>query len=157
MKIKIISSLFFFVSLLSIPTAYAGEAISVTQAWARPVILQNRPGAAYMTLTNDSDQEDRLVKASSPQAERIELHVHRHQDGVMKMEQVAYIPIAAHATTEIKPGGYHLMLFGLSKKFAVGDMVPLTLTFAHGGTVDLNVQVMKKAPMKMDHGSAMDH
>ncbi|PCI33923.1 MAG: hypothetical protein COB54_02685 [Alphaproteobacteria bacterium] len=157
----------FLISLIVILSSYtvslaADSKVMVTDAWARPVILMNRPGAAYFVIHNHSDVADKLIAASTPLAERIELHVHKHLDGVMKMERVQDIPVAAQGMTTVKPGGYHLMMFGLTKKLAVGDELPLTLTFAHAGEITVTAKVQKKAPpmdySKMDHGKMkMDH
>ena len=34
--------------------------------------------------------------------------------GVMKMREVKAVDIAANGKTELKPGGYHIMLVGLT-------------------------------------------
>ncbi len=138
------------------PFSFAGEGnMSIIDPWTRPVIIENRPSAAYFTIKNDSHTDDQLISVSSPLADRIELHVHRHEGGVMKMEQVENIPAPAHGTTAVEPGGYHLMLFGLKKKLAIGDELPLVLTFKYAGEIRTTAKVMKKAP-KADH-SHMDH
>ena len=142
--------------LSTVQFSFAGEeGVSVKDVWARPVILMSRPGAAYFTIHNEGAVADKLIKASSSFADRVELHVHKHDNGIMKMVQVADIPAPAHGVTMIKPGGYHLMLFGLKKKLAVGDDLPLTLTFAHAGEVKVTAKVMKNAP-KMDHSDHSD-
>ncbi len=139
-----------------VPYSFAGEGkLSIIDPWARPVIIENRPSAAYFIIRNDSHADDQLIRVSSPLAERIELHVHRHEGGVMKMEQVENIPVPAHGTMAVEPGGYHLMLFGLRKKLATGDELPLTLTFKYAGEIRTTAKVMKKAPSP-DH-SHMDH
>lgn len=147
---KILFSLMVIFS--SVQFSFAGEGgISVTSPWARPVILDNRPGAAYFIIHNTTARPDNLIGASSPLAERIELHIHKHEDGVMRMERVENIPVASHGMTAVKPGGYHLMMFGLKKRLAVGDELPLTLTFANAGEINIMAGVMKKSP-KTDHG-----
>lgn len=135
--------------VISCQVSFAGEAdtsLSISGAWARPTILMNRPGAAYFTIVNEGPAGDRLVSVMSPMVNRVEMHVHRQEDGVMRMMQVPYIPIAAHSRTEVKPGGYHLMLFGLAKKLNVGDELPLRLTFKQAGEIAVTAIVMKKAP-----------
>lgn len=146
---KILVSVFL---LFAIPhMSFAGEGhLQITQAWARPVILQGRPGVAYFTIRNDTDREDVLVGVSSPLAERTELHMTRSEGGparvVMKMIAVKNIPVAAHSVVAVKPGGYHLMLFGLRKKLVPGDDLPLILTFARAGEIKVMAKVGKKAP-----------
>lgn len=124
----------------------ADGGVTVSEVWTRPVIIEGRPSAVYFTLRNDTNEADTLIKAQSSLAEHIELHVHKHEDGVMRMMQVAAIPLAAHGTVKVAPGGYHLMVFGLRKKLAAGDEFPLTLTFTHAGKVAVLAKVMRKAP-----------
>lgn len=139
----------------SVQFAHADDGgLSVTDVWARPVILLNRPGTAYFTVTNMSDKSDVLAKVSSTLAERVEIHLSSNDGGVMKMEKVGHINIPAKGTVSAKPGSYHLMLFGLKKKLVVGDVLPLRLRFLHAGDVNVMAKVMKM-PMKMDHGKMM--
>ncbi len=152
-----IMKLYVFVAVLvgSVQFANADDGgLSVTDVWARPVILLNRPGTAYFTVTNKSDKSDVLAKVSSTLAERVEIHLSTNEGGVMKMQQVGHINIPPNGTVSAKPGGYHLMLFGLKKKLAVGDLLPLRLRFLHAGDVNVMAKVMKM-PMKMDHGKMM--
>ncbi len=46
------------------------------------------------------------------------------------------------------PGGYHIMLTGLSHALDAGQRFPITLTFAHAGpvTVEVTVQPMSYMP-----------
>lgn len=61
--------------------------------------------------------------------------------GMMKMRQVEKIPVPADGTVELKPGGYHVMLFDLKKALAVGDTVEVTLTFEKAGQMTLTAEV----------------
>ncbi len=141
---------FFAMMVGSVQFANAGDSgLSVTNVWARPVILLNRPGAAYFTVTNTSDKSDVLAKVSSTLADRVEIHLSTNEGGIMKMAQAGHINIPANGTVSVKPGGYHLMLFGLKKKLAVGDLLPLRLRFLHAGEVNVMARVMKM-PMEMD-------
>lgn len=70
-----------------------------------------RPGVVHGKLSNHGRQAVRLTNVTSPSFGRIELHTHTKIDGVMRMRQVAELALAARATLELKPGGYHLMLF----------------------------------------------
>lgn len=133
--------------LSSAQTLFAGEdVVSVTEAWMRPVILQNRPGAAYFIIRNDTGMADRLIRVTSSLADRVEIHVHKHEGGVMKMMRVEDIYIPAHSLVAVEPGEYHLMLFGLKKRLALGDELPLTLFFESAGEIQVAARVMKKAP-----------
>ena len=112
--------------------AKAGD-ISIEQPWARESPAMAQAGAAFMTLTNTGDSADRLVSALSPIADKVELHTHIDDNGVMRMRAVEGIDIPAKQSTALKPGGLHVMLIGLKAPLKQGAAVPLTLTFQHGG------------------------
>jgi copper(I)-binding protein len=45
------------------------------------------------------------------------------------------------ATTELRPGGFHVMLEGLQQPLKQGDKVPLTLTFERAGSIEVMLDV----------------
>jgi copper(I)-binding protein len=61
--------------------------------------------------------------------------------GMMSMKPVDAIPVPAGETVDLKPGGYHVMLIGLTKDLKAGDTLDVTLTFEPGGTVDATAEV----------------
>ncbi len=109
-------------------------------------VRQPMPGrsvtAGYFTLTNSADTALQLVSAQSPLFERVELHQHSHKDGMMRMEHVSAIDIAAGATVELAPGGLHLMLFEPQAELTPGMLVPLTLGFADGQHLQVELPVV---------------
>ena len=128
-------------------------AIVVHDAWARASLGQTGTSAVYMTLEVNGDQGDRLVAAATPVAAGAELHTHTVEDGVARMRPVAAIEIAPGAPTVLAPGGLHIMLTGLSEKLVEGDSLPLSLTFEHGGTIELEVPIRGVGGMSHDgHG-----
>ena len=98
-------------------------------------------GAIYVTLSNSGAQADSLVSASSDVAQTVELHEVKHDGGVMKMRPVQAIPVPAKGKTELKPGGYHIMLLGLKQDLKPGEKVPVTLKFERGGEVRVEAVV----------------
>jgi copper(I)-binding protein len=132
--------------------AFAAEAhefklgsLTIADPWARPTAGPNKLGAAYFTLKNDGQEADRLESMSSPDADRVELHENlQGADGVMKMRPVeGGLVIPPGGTVQLQPGGYHLMLMGLSHNLEEGQHLPLKLTFAHAGSVEVEVHVEK--------------
>jgi copper(I)-binding protein len=57
------------------------------------------------------------------------------------MRPLAAIEVAPGGPTVLEPGGPHVMLVGLGRKLAEGDTLPLSLTFEHAGTVELEVPI----------------
>ncbi|WP_419903760.1 copper chaperone PCu(A)C [Kiloniella sp.] len=147
-------------SLTSLATASdfkAGE-IMVQKPWARATLGQVKNGASFLSLHNMGSEDDTLISAKGTAAKRIELHSHTMVDGVMKMRQVeGGIPVKAGSMVELKPGGFHIMMMGLSAPLKEGEMFPLTLTFEKSGSVDIMVHVEKGGAMKPMDGSNKDH
>jgi len=137
----------------------AGD-LTISDVWSRPGI-PNRPVAAYATIANSGDEADRLVGASSPAFDTIELHTVEKDGDVMKMMKVDAIEAPAGGTVELAPGGYHMMLFGGEALLKAGASFPLTLTFEKAGDVEVSVSVERRTGGTMDHGSmkggSMDH
>ncbi len=124
--------------LLATPAA-ADTLLTVEDARAR-ILLPSRPGAAWLTIRNTGG-EDRLIGAESPAVERVEIHTHIHEGGVMMMRKVEGIDLPAGGEAVLKPGGDHLMLFGLKAGLKTGDSFPLTLLFEKAGRVDIEMRV----------------
>jgi copper(I)-binding protein len=98
-------------------------------------------GAVYVTLTNSGSQADSLVSASSDAAQTVELHEVKNDGGVMKMRPVKSIAVPAGGKVVLKPGGYHIMLLDLKHDLKVGEKIPVTLKFEHGGEVQVEAAV----------------
>ena len=130
----------------------------IRDAWSRESMMVDLAGAAYMTIHNNTDDDDALISVSSPAAGVTEIHESSmDEDGAMAMMHVEEIPIPAHADTELKPGGFHVMLIDLVEPLAEGDDVELTLEFAVADPQTVIVPVHGMAPMAdMDTGGEMD-
>jgi copper(I)-binding protein len=134
--------------LLSVTAAqahggHAGD-IEITHPFATPTPPGAVNGAAYVvSLENNGKQPDKLVKVSTPVAQRAEIHTMAvDAGGVMRMREVDGIEIAPGATVKMKPGdGYHFMLIGLKQPLKEGDSFPLTMEFAHAGKTEVKVVV----------------
>ena len=95
-----------------------------------------------MSITNKGAAADRLVSASSPAAEKVQIHEMTMQNGVMKMRELPNgLPIEAGKTVSLAPGGNHLMLMGLKAPLKQGDKIPLTLNFEKTGKIDVMLDV----------------
>ena len=126
---------------------------TVEQAWARGSIGPAKSGSAYMTL-HGAGEGDRLLGASSPAAARVELHTNIEDGGVMKMRPVESIELAPGESITLKPGGIHLMLFGLAAPLEEGARFPMTLNFEKAGAFDVEIEVLAPTAMGPEH---MDH
>ncbi|MAD46136.1 MAG: hypothetical protein CMI02_15620 [Oceanospirillaceae bacterium] len=128
-----------FTALLLSPLASAD--ILIDDPYVREPVPGRNMSAAFMSVRNTAAEDAVLVSASAPWAGKIEIHTHRHEDGVMKMRQIESLTIPAGGQVLLKPMGLHLMLFRLQQPLA--DSLPLTLCFASGACVDTVAELRK--------------
>jgi copper(I)-binding protein len=124
--------------------APAGPQIRVEDVWARPAASMDGSGngAAFMLLRNGGDTADRLVAAQSAVANTVEIHETTMDGGVMKMRPVVGgIEVPAGAQVELKPGGYHVMLIGLTQDLQEGDRFQIVLRFEKSGPITVEAEV----------------
>ncbi len=141
--------------LLSLSPAAAQdhpEGLHVHDAYAR---LGPASGAVFFLIHNNTTTDDRLIGIRTDLAQRAELHSHSEStDGVMTMGRIDIgVPLPAGAMYAFERGGDHVMLMGLGAGLKDGDVIPLTLIFASGAEMALEVPVDNaRLP-----GAAMDH
>ena len=130
--------------ILAGPVA-AGDAakISVTDPYARSSSSMAKSGAVFMMIENTGAADDRLVAASAPVAERVELHTHLEDgNGVMRMVEVKDgFGVPAGGDHALKRGGDHVMLMGLTEALEDGKSFPLTLVFEQAGEITIDVPI----------------
>lgn len=104
-------------------------------------------GAFYFTITNNGDESDRLVKVETDVADIVEIHDVQMDAGVMKMEpQHDGVEIPAGESLDLEPGGYHVMLIGLTKSLMNGEEFTATLHFEHAGEIEIVVPISATEP-----------
>ncbi len=126
--------------------AEAGEpvkkgSLEFADPWARATAPRQANGTAYLTIRNHGPA-DRIVRAEAGVSRKVELHAHQiDARGVARMIELPTIELPAHATTELKPGGLHIMFVGLEKPLEAGHRFPLKLVLEKAGEVTLEVEV----------------
>jgi hypothetical protein len=113
----------------------------IIHPWSRATPGQAPNGAVFMKIENLGQTEDKLLSASSDAAGMADIHEHVMEGDVAQMRPVDFVPLPAQATTELKPGGYHIMLMGLKEPLKEFDTFQLTLTFEKAGSIEVEVQV----------------
>jgi hypothetical protein len=129
-----------FISVALVMGATAAQAqISIDNAWARSTVPGQKATGVFMTIA--SEKPVTLVKASSPAIKTVEVHEMKVIDGVMKMREVAGVEVLPGKVTELKPGGYHVMLMNLEAPISAGSKVPLLLTFKDAAGKESSVKI----------------
>jgi copper(I)-binding protein len=126
--------------------------VTVSDAWVRGTVGGQRATGAFMKLVAGDDVA--LVGARSPVAATVEIHEMKMDGGTMRMRAVDRLPLEKGRAVELAPGGYHVMLMGLTKPVNPGDAVPITLTFedrsGKRSTVEVSATVK---PLTSGHGN----
>lgn len=119
--------------------ANAQPAVAIDDAWVRATVPAQQATGAFMRLTSPANAK--LVGAKSPAAKVVEVHEMAMQNDVMKMRQIPALDLPAGTPVELKPGGYHIMLMGLTHQLNAGDKVPVTLMFEDAAKKQSDVTV----------------
>lgn len=123
----------------------AGE-LAIETPWARATPPNARTGAVYFTLSNHGNAADRLLSASSAAADRVELHAHVNEGGVMRMKAVDAIALAPGERVSLRPGGLHVMLIDLKGPLRENGRLTVTLRFASAGEIAVEVPILRNPP-----------
>ena len=128
-----------------------GIPIKIENAWLQAVPPVAEATAAYMKIINLSQSPLKLIGASSPIATKIEpmitIRHERNGQQVMGMEGVENLEIPPGGILELKPGGNHLMMTGLTSHPKEGERVKLTVRFAPGDQrLEVELPVCKQEP-----------
>ncbi|WP_286830145.1 MULTISPECIES: copper chaperone PCu(A)C [Kordiimonas] len=107
---------------------HEGEGIEVEKVWARKT-SRTVSAAVYLTITNNTHDVIELTGASTDIASTTMIHRSYEEDGIMKMDHVMSVPLKPGETFAFAPGGYHVMLMGLTGPLKKGEVFPLTLEF----------------------------
>lgn len=129
------------VALPAAARAYRAGPVEVVDPWTRPAAA-GQTGVGYMAIRNTGKTPIVLTGAQTPLAPKVSLHQTSMANGVMRMAPVAGgLTIAPGASAALAPAGYHFMLEGLAKPLTAGQAAPLTLLFADGRKVRVELSV----------------
>ena len=140
MIFRCLIALMFALALASVAHAGQADHITANGAWIR-LLPANLPAGAYVTLHNSGPDPAQLTSASSPRYASVMLHESSTAGGMGRMRMAQRITVPAGGTTQLSPGGYHVMLSQAGKPVHVGDTVPLTLRFADASMLTVNFAV----------------
>lgn len=148
------------VFLLCLPLsalACALHEVHVHDAYVRATPPGAQTSAAYMEIHNTDKHDYRLVAVVSKAARLVQMHTVEEDDGVVRMEQVDFIELAANDTVPLEPGGYHIMLVDLAEELHPGDEVEFTLVYNDGSRTELSLPVRDVRGLQEHDHSHHDH
>ena len=119
----------------------AGD-ITIQKPWARATPKGADVDGAYFVIRNAGAQPDRLTGGTADFA-TVEIHQMKSEAGVMKMEELKDgLPVPAHSSIGLAPGGYHVMFTHLTHPLNKGETVKATLTFERAGPIEVTFPIL---------------
>ena len=112
-----------------------------SEAYSRPLPPGQSTAVVYLELHNNGSEDTRLTKVTSSLTQSAEFHRHIHEDGMMKMRKLSGVDVALGKILRFQPGGYHIMLFGVTRPLRVGDRFTITLGTDSGESLEVDVLV----------------
>jgi len=99
--------------------------------------------AAYMTIFNDTDEDETLISVETDVAGEAQLHetVVDENDVARMLEQKDGIRIFPGEKVELAPRGKHIMLLNLTRDLIAGETITLKLEFKSGRSITVTVPV----------------
>lgn len=118
--------------------------IMVSDPLARP---QPQGGATVlsMTVTNNGDVTDHLIRAACPDAGSVTFEA-PVQEGSTELHQVEGFEVPARKAIFLKPGGWQITLHDLRRAIAASEVLPCTITFQLSGEQIVQAGVREGAP-----------
>jgi copper(I)-binding protein len=133
-----------FICVLSVCACSPGvPAITIEdeEAILSPMIVG--AGSIFMKIVNSGSGDDTLLNAQTDISGTI-VELHDMKEG--RMIKVNKIPIPSKSTVQLRPAGFHLMIFKMSRDVKAGHEFTMTLTFKKSGEIRLPLQFTCVAP-----------
>lgn len=135
-------------TILSSP-AFADVILENVRAFETSEGMKN--GAVLLDIMNHGKDSDKLISATTPAADKVEIHEMKEENGVMKMREVGGVKVDAGTTVSLNPNGYHIMLLGLKEPLKAGSAHPLTLHFQKAGDMKTTFEVVSRTAKAANH------
>ena len=130
-------------ALIASPVA-ADEAIRISEAWVHAADQVGGNVVLSMTIKNEADAADALMRVRCPVANFSERHIVDRGEGAPAMRSIPSIPIAAGTTTILKPDAHHVMLLQTRQALVAGETFNCSIVFQKAGTIETEVKVREK-------------
>lgn len=140
------------VLLLLTSTLANAHHLIVRAAWIPEAPPVTTVMAGFMNIENKSAAAEEIVSVSSPDFDRIEMHLSKEENGIARMIPQKKLVIPAKSTLTLEHGSYHLMLFKPKRRLLDGDSTELMFKLADGNSFTIKFKIEKSA-MNMDHSN----
>ena len=119
------------------------ETLKVVDAWVPATEKVGGDVPLLLTVRNEADAADALLRVRCPVANFSEKHTVDRGEGAPAMRMIPSIPLAGGSTTVLKPDGYHVMLLQIREPLSAGERFTCSVAFQKAGTIETEVNVRK--------------
>jgi periplasmic copper chaperone A len=141
---RLASGMLGLAAVITVSPAAADEAIKISDAWVHAADQVGGNVALSMTIKNEAEVADALMRVRCPVANFSERHAVDRGEGAPAMRPIPSIPIAAGTTTVLKPDAYHVMLLQTRQTLVAGEAFNCSIVFQKAGTIETEVKVHEK-------------
>ncbi|MFN7039049.1 MAG: copper chaperone PCu(A)C [Alphaproteobacteria bacterium] len=117
--------------------------IEVKNLQARPSMGKLGNSAAYMDISNNSEEIDILLSAETNIAENCEIHKTVVSNNIHQMIKIDKLAIPSKGSVLLAPHNIHIMLIGLKTELKEGDEFTLNLIFEKAGKIEIKGKISK--------------
>jgi hypothetical protein len=107
--------------------------------------------AVYMTIKNDDAKADRLLGASTPLADKVDIIDIVPRSGIKLPMAVPALVVPPRGKLVLGVEGPRLLLSGFKKRLTAYDSFKLSLTFERAGRIDVDVMVEQAPAVEKPH------
>ncbi|AZM90108.1 MULTISPECIES: copper chaperone PCu(A)C [Streptomyces] len=118
----------------------AGKPVLTVSGGYMPEPVNDKMAGAFMVIKNDSKTADKLLSATSPLSDDLQIHETKDQ----KMQQVQSMDVPAGGELRLQRGGNHIMFMGLKNQPKVGDKITIELRFEKADPVKVELDVKER-------------
>jgi len=119
----------------------AAEPVDIQNAAVLEVPPVQKTTAAFMSIKNNTSDDDYLISAETEVAEVCEMHKMVMEGEVMRMEKLDSVELPAGQTVVLKRGGMHLMLINLKREVKAGESITVKLKFKNANDLTVKAEV----------------
>jgi periplasmic copper chaperone A len=112
------------------------DLITIEHGWAQWGIDGPGTSTVYLTIRNESNDDDYLLAVDSDLATSTMIHDARKQPVPLGLVIPMYNRVA------MGPEGFHVLLSGVSKTVAAADLLPIRVVFRDAGLLDVTVPLV---------------
>lgn len=123
--------------------AFAGEGLTLSDAWVPAAPEVGRDIPLLITIKNETTAPEALMRVRCPIANFSERHTVDRGEGAPAMRSIPNIPVAAGSTLVLLPTSYHVMLLQTREPLEPGKRFTCTIVFQKAGSIETEVEVRK--------------